>query len=160
MVRKKKKAASTTAVAPRRKRRAPVTAKKRTIRRRSPRKKGMAEGLAEELDFSKKESSLNKILMGTVGAFGYQALTKNTEKRKDRLIYGAAAGLAAFAFGMGKIGMGVICAAVFDYLNSPQDMAEGETKYVDPALLSDGEPAFLDAEGFPILREAYNFYGG
>lgn len=162
MVRRKKKKATT---ATKRRRPALNSASRTPTRRRrsSPRRKGMAEGLAEEMDFTKKDSTVNKVIMATVGSVGYKMITQKMPERKDRAMYGAILTLVAATMGQGRIAVGIAAACAYDYLASAPTMAEGlseEVSYITPEVLSDGEPAFLDAEGFPILREQYNFYQG
>lgn len=122
----------------------------------------MAEGLSEALDITKKDSTVNKIVMSGVGSLGYHMVTAKMPDRKDRAMYGAVMTILAVSMGQSRIAVGVAAATAYDYLSSAPNGAmadDGFVSYIEPELLSDGEPAFLDAEGFPILREAYDFYG-
>lgn len=126
-----------------------LSAGRKTTKRRTVRRKGLAEGFAEGLDITKKGTAGNVIASGLAGAaigYGIQKLFPNLSTNQKYAVQAigtvviAAAGMPVVASGLGAI-------TLYQYLNQPATggttMAEEGDFFVDPAKLTGGMPLVL-----------------
>jgi len=152
--RKPRAEAATTTTKRRRRRTMASTTPKR--RRRAPRRKGMAEGMAENFSLSNSDSGLRQLAIGGIVAFGTQKLVlENISDRKTRMQVLGAASIAAVAFKQNGAAVALGAMLVMEWMQ-PTGTAEGV--YFDPLVLNDGdEPLILDADGNVVMMSDGNY---
>lgn len=150
-VKVKRKPRAKAAAPAKRRRRRPMAAAPRK-RRRTTRRRGMAEGMAENFSLSNSDSGLRQLATGAVVAFGAQKLIlENIPDRKTRMQVLGAASVAAVAFKQSAAAVALGALLVMEWMQPATGTAEGGV-YFDPYVLNDGdEPLILDAYGNVVM---------